>query len=98
MKIAASHSLAATHKESLAADLALLWSLFEATGNDKYAGAMIREIDNVRPGAKYGPQTSTKGVKAFFDFEHQLTKEESEILIQEVQVCFVWSSIATSMF
>lgn len=87
------------HSPLLAAELALVWSLFEAdeADNDTYVEAMIRVIENVCPGAKYGPQTCTKGVNAFFDFEHPLTEEESENLIQEVQVRFVWSSMATSM-
>ncbi|KAM0414580.1 hypothetical protein ACHAPT_013574 [Fusarium lateritium] len=87
MKAAIAHPLVATHNESLTAQIFLLWSLFESTGFEDatYLQAMIHAIDNVCPGAKYGRQTCTQGVNAFFDFEHQLSKEDSESLVQEVK-------------
>ncbi|KAM0265547.1 hypothetical protein ACHAPA_007698 [Fusarium lateritium] len=87
-KIATAHPLVVTQPEHLATKLVLTWHTFMMSGSkDKsFIDMMLTTMEDCSVDLKYGPQTRTDGESAFFDFNSELTRAQSDELHREIAV------------
>jgi hypothetical protein len=60
--------------------LVLQFSLFEQTGE---------LLERAAPDLKFGPQSMSDGISAFYNFDQPLSAEDAASTVRELQVCFI---------
>ena len=85
-KWTASNPLVVTPPENLINTLVLQYTSFLATDDRSNLRHMLSHIENAIPDLRYGPQTASDGVRAFFDFCDDLGSAEAQLVIQELKV------------